>query len=221
MKLPAPPSDNKYRVLIVEDDPAIMKLVALHLNMAGFNCRQATNGANGWREFGEFDPHLVLSDISMSGLSGHELTAKIRSQSSVPVILMTAASSDDSEMLGFKTGADDYIPKPFNPKLLVARVVANLRRVYRYTPASEQTPARVGAGQAGATGNFNFSSMPDTAPVAPAAQTANGALPDEWSKCDKCGYMGPTFKFEGRDSAGTRVFICPHCKNRSVTFSVG
>ncbi len=201
MKLPAPPADNKFRILVVEDDAIIAKLVNINLSMAGFDCRLAVTGLDGWNAFLSSDPHLVLSDIDMPGISGHELTAKIRAQSSVPIILMTAANTDDNEMQGFKSGADDYVSKPFNPKLLVTRVIANLRRVYRYDAPAAPSPMRT------------------PAPVAPARDEAT--VPDGWSKCDSCGYMGPQFKFESTDSDHNRIFVCPHCKNRSLTFSLG
>lgn len=196
MKLPATPPDNKFRILVVEDDAGIAKLISINLNMAGFDCRIATNGLDGWSAFQSVNPHLVLSDISMPGLTGHELTVKIRAQSSVPVILMTAANSDENELTGFKSGADDYVAKPFNPKLLVTRVVANLRRVYRYDAPAAPVAA------------------PTTAPAEP-------TLPEGWSRCDACGYMGPQFKFDGTDKDGSRIFVCPHCKNRTLTFAVG
>jgi DNA-binding response OmpR family regulator len=199
MKLPATPLDNKFRILIVEDDASIAKLVSINLKMAGFDCRIATDGNAGWAAFQSVDPHLVLSDISMPGLSGHELTAKIRAQSSVPVILMTAASSDENEMTGFKSGADDYVAKPFNPKLLVTRVVANLRRVYRY-----DAPA-----------------APVKAVPPPPDPNDEKSLPHGWSRCDACDYMGPQNRFNGEDINGNPIFVCPNCKSRTVTFSVG
>ena len=204
MKLPDPPADNKYRILVVEDDPAILKLVSIHLKMAGFECFLASDGLLGWEAFEGCDPHLVLSDIAMPGLSGHELVAKIRAVSGVPLVLMTAQGSDENEMRGFKSGADDYVTKPFNPKLLVARVVANLRRVYRYSaPEPAEKPA----------------ASPPTAPKTKADEAQ--MLPADWSRCDACDYMGPQFKFESEDKNGAQIFMCPNCKNRSVTFSIG
>lgn len=201
MKLPTPPTDNKFRILVVEDDATIAKLICINLTMAGFECRLASTGLEGWDAFLASNPHLVLSDIDMPGMSGHELTAKIRAQSSVPIILITAANTDHNEMQGFKSGADDYVSKPFNPKLLVTRVIANLRRVYRYDAPAAPPKIRI------------------PAPAAPAVDEAT--VPDGWSKCDGCGYMGPQFKFEGTDIDGNRIFVCPHCKNRSLTFSLG
>ena len=121
MRLPAVPADNKFRILVVEDDAMIAKLISIHLEKAKFQSIVARDGLEGWSQFAQIDPHLVLSDINMPGLSGHELVEKIRSTSSVPILMMTAADSEEYQMKGFKVGADDYIPKPFNPKLLIAR----------------------------------------------------------------------------------------------------
>ncbi|PQV64839.1 Response regulator receiver domain-containing protein [Abditibacterium utsteinense] len=246
MKLPTPPADNRtYRVLVAEDDSIIAKLIGIHLKMAGFETEIAGNGTDAWTAFEASDPHLVLSDIQMPGLSGHELTAKIRAAGSgTPIILMTAAGSDQAEMDGFKSGADDYVSKPFNPKLLMARVVANLRRVYRYdvgAPAPNSAP-EIAVAPATNSANFNFNptttptSAPFSSPDAAAQHAAaaieamrpggasasqSKALPEGWSECSSCGYLGPQFKFEGEDSNGEKIFICPNCNSRALTFSLG
>lgn len=138
MTLPPAPEDGKYRILVVEDDEPIARLILVHLNMAGFDCRLAFDGNAGWRAFSEVNPHLVMSDVTMPGISGWALATKIREISPVPIIMTTASGSDESQLKGLKIGADDYISKPFNPKLLVARVIAHLRRVYRYDAAHTQ-----------------------------------------------------------------------------------
>jgi DNA-binding response OmpR family regulator len=130
--LPERPPDGRYRVLIVEDDPFIARLVLTNLNKANFHCRVATDGIDGAIEFRNFDPHLVLSDIMMPGIDGRQLCATIRELSMVPIILMTAADTSEAELAAFKAGADDYIPKPFDPRLLMTRVIAAMRRVYQY-----------------------------------------------------------------------------------------
>lgn len=235
MNLPTPPADNRtYRILVAEDDPIIAKLIAIHLNMAGFETETAINGTDAWTLFGTQNPHLILSDIQMPGLSGHELTAKIRAQGSgVPIILMTAAGSDEAEMQGFKSGADDYVSKPFNPKLLMARVVANLRRVYRYDVAALETANSAAASPAAPLAAPTPVSSPDAAarhaaaaiaalrPSGSSLEAESTELPEGWSECTSCGYLGPQFKFEGRDLSGEKIFICPNCKSRSLTFSLG
>ncbi len=198
MRLPAVPSDNRFRILIAEDDPAISRLVAVHLKMAGFDSIEAPDGVQAWSQFPTFNPHLLLTDIHMPGMSGHELVEKVRSGSAIPILMMTAVDTDEAQMRGFKVGADDYIPKPFNPKLLVARVIANLRRVYRYD------------GPAGPSATV------------PEVNRVPAALADGSLHCDSCGYIGPVWKFNGRDTTtGEKAVMCPNCGNKHITFEVG
>lgn len=192
MRLPTVPADNRFRILVVEDDAIIAKLLEIHLQKAKFQAIVARDGLDGWSQFTQTDPHLILSDINMPGLSGHELVEKVRATSSIPILMMTAADSEDYQMKGFKVGADDYIPKPFNPKLLMARVVANLRRVYRYDAAT-------------------------TAPQT-AAEAKTGV---DWPRCESCDYIGPANKFQFVTPSGQRVVQCPNCKSRNISFSVG
>lgn len=191
MRLPEVPSDNKFRILIAEDDPSIAKLVSVHLKMAKFDVTVASDGSQAWRQFSQLNPHLLLTDINMPGLTGHELVEKVRGTSAIPILMMTAADTDEAQMQGFKVGADDYIAKPFNPKLLTARVIANLRRVYRYA---------------------------DT--VAANAPTVDPSLPAGFVRCEACSYIGPVWKFETEDNAGAKVAMCPNCRNKNITFSV-
>lgn len=204
-------------------------MVQMHLKAAGFEVETASDGAIALQKFKTLTPHLVLSDIQMPNMSGQDLTRQIRALGSgVPIILMTAAGTDEVEMEGFKTGADDYVEKPFNPKLLLARVVANLRRVYRY----DVGPAPLTNASAPATPSPPSSSVNDAARRAAAAIAAmrpHGSsgvpnekeIPEGWSECASCGYLGPQFKFEGQDPNGENIFVCPNCKSRSLTFSLG
>ena len=196
MRLPEVPSDNRFRILVAEDDPSIAKLVSVHLKMAGFEVFIARDGMEAWSQFPQINPHLILTDINMPGLSGHELVERVRGTSSLPILMMTAADTDEAQMQGFKVGADDYVPKPFNPKLLTARVIANLRRVYRYT---------------------------DTPGGAPKSQVNNApsvGLPAGFARCDACSYLGPVWKFEARDTAGNQVALCPNCRNKNIVFAL-
>lgn len=185
MALPAVPADGKFRILIVEDDSNIARLVIANLTRAGLECRYAQDGLVGFKTFQESDPHLILTDIQMPNLDGKELCAKVRETSTIPIIMMTAADSEENQMMGFKLGADDYVPKPFNPKLLVARVVANLRRVYRYDFTEEVEEKK----------NAN----PDS-------------IPAGWAACNLCGYMGPRGKFQNMNGLGSMFSKCPRCQ---------
>ena len=198
MRLPEVPDNNRFRILVVEDDAAILKLLSIQIRMANFDCYTANTGTDGWTQCKQIDPHLVLTDINMPGMTGHELVEKIRETSAIPIIMMTAANSDDSQMHGFKVGADDYIPKPFNPKLLMARVIANLRRVYRYDSGASSDAATA------------------KAPASPSM-----GIPAGWAKCEACGYIGPESRFEAHDPQGNKIAQCPNCRNRNITFSIG
>ncbi len=229
MKLPQPPLDNRtYRILLAEDDPAISRMVEMHLKASGFEVETAGDGAIALAKFTQNTPHLVLSDIQMPNMSGHDLTRQIRALGSgVPILLMTAAGTDEVEMEGFKTGADDYVEKPFNPKLLVARVVANLRRVYRYDVAPKPAAAPAAPLAPASVNSVNDAAKRAASAIAALRPHGSSGLPNEkeipegWSECASCGYLGPQFKFEGQDPSGENIFICPNCKSRSLTFSLG
>lgn len=133
------PNEKRFRVLIVEDDANIAKLIRLNLIPKGIECRYAADGAEGVVEFEATKPDLVLVDLMMPRMTGHEFCQKVRESSTVPIILMTAASSEEAEMETFRCGADDFISKPFDVKLLVARVIAHLRRVYHYDDRQKQS----------------------------------------------------------------------------------
>ncbi len=205
MKLPNPPeAGDKYRILVVEDDRNIARMIAVNLIQAGFETFISEDGEAGLARFAEIDPHLILSDIMMPHMNGPEMCAKIRESSAVPIIIMTAADSDETQMESLKIGADDYVPKPFNPKLLVARVVVNLRRVYRYTPASEAPPT----------------AAPSAAVQTPAASESQDSR-SHWPICAACGYLGPLAKFQTQSSDGSTSTACPACSSKNISFPIG
>ena len=191
--LPAQPLEGqKYRILVAEDDASIGRLIVLNLKAAGFDCRHAIDGLAGWTAFKEFDPHLALLDVMMPGMNGRDLCAKIRTESTIPVLILTALDSEQDQLQGFKAGADDYLPKPFNPRLLVARVISNLRRAYRYDAVEE-----------GAT---------------PAAAKST---PAGWATCEACGYMGPRRMFDSENSRREKGLKCPFCsKHEFISFAI-
>ena len=191
---PTSASGEKFRVLVVEDDPNIARLVLVTLSKMGFECRHAADGVAGMEAFKEAPPHLVLLDLGLPGMDGRQVCTEIRKMSTVPVVIMTANDSEAMEVQSFKLGADDYVPKPFNPKLLVARVVANLRRAYRYDVPEPEA----------ATG------------------TSVSTTPLGWATCEACGYMGPQQKFEQKSGRGQVSMLCPYCKqSEHIMFSAG
>ena len=115
-------------ILVVEDDRNISELIQMYLVKEGFDVRIAGDGGRAIEEFQKEAPDLILLDIMLPVLDGWAVCAKIRETSKVPIIMLTAKSDERDEALGFELGVDDYVSKPFSPKILVARVEALLRR---------------------------------------------------------------------------------------------
>jgi len=115
-------------ILIVEDDRKIAALVAKNLEAAGFRCDQAHDGESVLQEVGRQPPALIVLDIMLPRIDGLEVLRRIRRNSNVPVLMLTARADEADKVLGFEVGADDYLTKPFSPRELVARVRALLRR---------------------------------------------------------------------------------------------
>ena len=117
------------KVMIAEDDPDIVELLRLYLDNAGFMVCFAYDGLSALKLFDEEKPDIVIADIMMPGITGFELTKRIRETSGVPIIILSAKKLDSDKILGLDIGAVDYVTKPFNPLEIIARVKANLRRV--------------------------------------------------------------------------------------------
>lgn len=120
-------------ILIAEDEQDIRDLVALHLNKEGFNVFQAADGIEALNILSEEKIDIAILDVMMPKLDGFTVVRKIRENSDIPVIFLTARSEDNDKILGLGLGADDYMVKPFSPIELMARVHAQLRRYYKYT----------------------------------------------------------------------------------------
>lgn len=125
------------RILLVDDDRELAALMGEFFAQHGFALAAACDGPTGLREAlgGSYD--LVLLDVMMPGFDGFEVLRRLRAESSVPVLMLTARTESASRILGLETGADDYLPKPFEPLELIARIRAILRR----TRAAEGRPA--------------------------------------------------------------------------------
>jgi DNA-binding response OmpR family regulator len=123
-----PPPDDRQRVLIVEDEPNIASFARMYLEAAGFDVSLAARGDDGLRMAEEEAPHLVTLDLMLPGLDGYEVTKRLRQKGQTPIIMLTARDDAVDKVVGLELGADDYITKPFNPRELVARVRAVLRR---------------------------------------------------------------------------------------------
>lgn len=116
------------KILVADDDESIVELIMLYLRKDGFDVITARDGGEALRKITQHSPDLVLLDIMMPVKDGWEVCREIRQRYQLPVIMLTARSEDYDKILGLELGADDYITKPFNPRELVARVRAVLRR---------------------------------------------------------------------------------------------
>lgn len=116
------------KILIAEDEASIREFEVTYLRDAGYNTTEAADGQAAIELFKEQAPDLAIIDINLPKISGLEVCKAIRKTSAVPILIVTARDSDEDEVAGLAAGADDYIKKPFNPNVLVARVRALLRR---------------------------------------------------------------------------------------------
>ncbi|MFD2190976.1 response regulator transcription factor [Pistricoccus aurantiacus] len=117
------------RILLIEDDDELRELLARYLSGQGLNVREAANGLDGLALAQEELVDLVVLDIMLPDINGLEVLRRLRGRTRLPVILLTARGEETDRIVGFEVGADDYIPKPCNPRELVARIQAILRRV--------------------------------------------------------------------------------------------
>lgn len=115
-------------VLIVDDEQPIRELLALYLVKEGFAVQEAADGAEALIKYQESKPDIIILDIMMPILDGIEVCRQIRKFSHIPIIMLTSRAEDDDRIMGLELGADDYVTKPFNPREVVARVKAVLRR---------------------------------------------------------------------------------------------
>ena len=128
-------NDTAELVLVVEDEAHVRELVSYTLQGAGYRVRAVADGESALREARTTRPDVVVLDIRLPGIDGWEVCRRIREQSNVPILIMTALAGDESHVKGLRLGADDYVGKPFSPMVLAARVQALLRRA---APATAQ-----------------------------------------------------------------------------------
>lgn len=123
------------RVLIVDDDPGISDVLGMYMKREGYEVTQVTSGEDALADIEADLPALVLLDIMLPGIDGYEVCRRIRASHEVPVIFLTCKDDDIDTIVGLEIGADDYITKPFNPREVVARARAVLRRA---RPATDE-----------------------------------------------------------------------------------
>ncbi len=119
---------GKTKVLVIDDDLNICELLRLYLEKEGYEVLMAYGGKKAIEEFEAFAPNIVLLDIMLPGFDGWQVCREIRKKSNIPIIMLTAKGETFDKVLGLELGADDYIVKPFDPKELLARIKAVLRR---------------------------------------------------------------------------------------------
>lgn len=126
--------DKRYRILLIEDDPAISNVVELNLRLDNYEVFLAADGEEGLKMVEEVQPDLIILDVMMPKLDGWQVLMTLKSEErtrDIPVIMLTAIDDERSKVIGLRGGADDYVPKPFSPLELAARVKVILNRVGR------------------------------------------------------------------------------------------
>lgn len=121
----------EYGVLIVDDDIKLTQLLKIYFEKAGFITYVVHNGLDALTVVREKKPNIMVLDIMLPGLDGWEICKKVRQDSDIPIIMLTARDEESDRLVGLEIGADDYVTKPFSPKEVVARAKAILRRVHR------------------------------------------------------------------------------------------
>jgi two-component system KDP operon response regulator KdpE len=120
---------KQFRILVVDDEERILNFLSAKLKASGYEVLTAPNGVKGLEQVQAQEPDLVVLDLLMPKMDGLEMLKQLRTFSPVPVIILTAKGTDTDRIKGLKLGADDYLPKPFNPDELVARIEAIRRRL--------------------------------------------------------------------------------------------
>lgn len=137
---------HKYNILVAEDDKAIRDSLGIYLRNANYEVFFAEDGLEALKIFKEEKIDLVIMDLMMPKMDGNTAIIKLREESYVPIIILSAKSEDYDKVIGLDIGADDYITKPFNPLELMARVNSNIRRFYNYKPNRETSDSITVAG---------------------------------------------------------------------------
>lgn len=133
----------KTTILIIDDDKKLNKLLKDYLSDFGFHTETATHPDEGLRKLRHKSPDLVILDIMLPGMNGFEVCKKIRQSHTVPIIMLTARGEPMDKVVGLEIGADDYVPKPFEPRELVARIQAVLRRAQQIVQTRPQKIGRL------------------------------------------------------------------------------
>ena len=131
-------------MLVIDDDPTLAEVVERYLEREGFTVEVRADGEQGLDRALSWLPDLVVLDLMLPGLDGLEVCRRLRDVAPIPVVMLTARASEDDRVAGLELGADDYLPKPFSPRELTARVKAVLRRANGTVPAAASAVLRAG-----------------------------------------------------------------------------
>lgn len=131
------------RILVVDDEQKIIDLAQMYIEQEGYEVESTTDGLDALQRILDDEPGLIVLDLMLPSMDGLEVCRRVRAQSEVPIIMLTARSDDIDKIVGLELGADDYLTKPFNPRELVARIKAILRRAEKKS-STEAKPIQVG-----------------------------------------------------------------------------
>ena len=131
-------------MLVIDDDPTLAEVVERYLEREGFTVEVRADGEQGLDRALSWLPDLVVLDLMLPGLDGLEVCRRLRDVAPIPVVMLTARASEDDRVAGLELGADDYLPKPFSPRELTARVKAVLRRANGTVPTAASAVLRAG-----------------------------------------------------------------------------
>ncbi len=131
-------------ILLVDDEPHIIELASLYLKQDGFRVISAGDGLAALERVAQDNPALMVLDLMLPRLDGWEVCKRVRAESDLPILMLTARDDDIDKIVGLELGADDYLTKPFNPRELVARIKAILRRAEPRRPGEGEVPLRAG-----------------------------------------------------------------------------
>src|SRR5512135_1975408 len=128
------------KILVIDDEPSIVNLVTAYLKPEGYEVHTSMDGPSGLKAARAFKPDLIILDIMLPGMDGLELLSRLRRESDVYVILLTAKTEETDKIVGLSVGADDYVTKPFSPRELMARLKAALRRLQAVPQSGQALP---------------------------------------------------------------------------------
>ena len=129
------------KILVVEDEKAIADIIIFNLERDGFETLEASDGPTGLEMALRESPDLILLDIMLPGMDGFEVCKRVREQSLVPIIMLTAREGETDKVVGLELGADDYVTKPFSMRELIARIRSNIRRTEMQAPPAAEEKA--------------------------------------------------------------------------------